>query len=103
MPAALPIMAVTAAVGTAYSIYSGERASSAQEEGQRKAEANAKKNADLADQANNKANQKRPDTNALMAANEQAAKSGPSGTMLTGTAGIDPNALQLGKNTLLGG
>ena len=30
-------------------------------------------------------------------------KAGASGTMLTGPGGIDPNALQLGKSTLLGG
>jgi hypothetical protein len=101
MPAAIPVIAAVAS--TAYSIYSGERAASAQNEAQAKAEANAKKTADAADQANNKANQKRPDTGALASANEQAAKGGPSGTMLTGAQGIDPGALQLGKNTLLGG
>lgn len=50
-----------------------------------------------------KANQKRADTNSLYSANQQAAKNGPSGTMLTGSNGIDPSALQLGKSTLLGG
>lgn len=94
--------AVAAVVGTSYAVYSGERASSVQKDGQRKAEVAATQNATLADQANNKANQKRPDTNALASANAQAAKAGGSGTMLTGSAGVDPAALQLGKNTLLG-
>lgn len=94
--------AVAAVVGTGYAVYSGERAKSDQDEAQRKAETNAKKNADAADQANNKANQKRPDTGALASATAQAAKNGASGTMLTGSSGIDPASLQLGRNTLLG-
>lgn len=56
-----------------------------------------------AEQSANKANAKRPDASAMMAAAEQSAKAGASGTMLTGPQGIDPNALSLSKNTLLGG
>lgn len=95
--------AVAAVVGTGYSVYSGERANNAQESAMRKGEAKAKTAADLADQANNRANAKRPNLGAMMGANASAAKMGGSGTMLTGAQGIDPGALSLGKNTLLGG
>lgn len=95
--------AVAAVVGTGYAVYSGERAASAQADAARKAEQNAKVQTDQADQAMNRANGKKPDIGAMLAANQQAAKGGQSGTMLTGPAGIDPNVLNLGKNTLLGG
>lgn len=55
-----------------------------------------------ADEAMNRANQKRPDTRRIQDAAAQAGKSGASGTMLTGPQGIDFSALTLGKNTLLG-
>lgn len=55
-----------------------------------------------ADEANNRANMKSPDISAILAAAQRAGKGGISGTMLTGSQGIDPNALKLGKTTLLG-
>ena len=66
------------------------------------AQANADKQASQADQAFNAANQKRPDTSAILSAAQQSGKSGPSGTMVTGPQGIDPSSLTLGKTTLLG-
>ena len=66
------------------------------------AQATADKQATLAEQANNKANAKSPDVSAMISANQQSAKAGASGTMLTGPSGIDPSTLNLGKNTLLG-
>jgi uncharacterized protein HemX len=63
----------------------------------------AKKTATAADEANNKANQKRANSSALLSSNQMAAKAGQAGTMLTGPSGVDPSALQLGKTTLLGG
>jgi hypothetical protein len=63
----------------------------------------AKKTATAADEANNKANQKRANSSALLSSNQMAAKGGQAGTMLTGPSGVDPSALQLGKTTLLGG
>lgn len=99
---AMTVLAGAAAAGTAYSIYAGEKARGAQEDAQNQARANAQKTADAADQATNRANQKAPDASALLSANQAAAKGGPSGTMLTGTSGIDPSLLQLGKSTLLG-
>lgn len=63
----------------------------------------ATKQADQADQANNRANSKAPDLAALFGQNVLNAKGGQSGTMLTGAQGVDPNSLLLGKKTLLGG
>ena len=103
MPAAvLPVLAAATAVSTAYSIYSGEKASSAQKKANKKAQANADKQAQLAEQDLNRANQKSPDVGALLSANQQQSLSGQSGTMLTGSQGVDPNSLSLGKSTLLG-
>ena len=96
------IAAAAAISSAAYSIYSGERAASAQADAQAQAKANANKAAADADQANNRANQKRPDTLAILGAAQQAGKAGASGTMLTGPTGVDPSTLQLGKSTLLG-
>lgn len=95
--------AVAAVVGTSYAVYSGERASSEAKKNAVKADQAAKVQADQADQANNRANAKKPNIGALLSAAQQTAKGGQSGTMLTGAQGVDPNSLQLGKNTLLGG
>ena len=113
--------AAAAAAGAAYSIYSGERASSAQKDAmkkQEKAQAQAmelqergqkealdiqKRQAAAAEQNINRANRKQPDVGAIMQSAEAASAGGPAGTMLTGPQGVDPNALALGKNTLLGG
>lgn len=102
MPAAPIVMAVAAVASTAYSIYSGEKASSAQKKANAQAQTNAKKQAQLAEQDTNRANQKAPDIGALLSTNQQQSLSGQSGTMLTGAQGVDPNSLSLGKSTLLG-
>jgi uncharacterized protein HemX len=99
---ATQVLAAVAAVGAGYSIYSGERAASAQQDAQNQAMANAEKQANAADQAQNRANQKHPDTSAILSAAGQAGKAGESGTMLTGPAGVNTSTLNLGKNTLLG-
>lgn len=95
--------AVALAAGTGYSIYEGERSATAQERSQRQALADAKATAQSADEANNRANQKRPNANAILAAAQQAAKGGMGGTLLTGPQGVNPGELSLGKSTLLGG
>lgn len=98
------LVAAAATAASAYVSYEqGEKARSAQEAAGRQATEQAKKQADQAEQSMNRANAKRPDTNAMLSANAQASKAGAAGTMLTGPMGIDPAALQLGKNTLLGG
>lgn len=96
--------AIVAIAGLAagVSIYNGNKAADAQKKAMKQAQANADRQASAAEQAANKANQKRPDTMAILDAATQAGRGGVSGTMLTGTSGIDPNALTLGKSTLLG-
>lgn len=104
------VAAAVAAVGAGVSYQQGQeqkKASAAALDQQKKQQAAAEKQAKdqlaMAEQDTNKANQKRPDTLAILDSVTQAGKAGASGTMLTGPQGVDPNALQLGKNTLLGG
>ena len=102
-------MAVTAIASTvaAVSSYSSYRNQQKQQKKQlalqRQANADAKQRAkmaqDRADMEQNKANRKKADVGAIQ--QQEAAMSG--GTMLTGTTGVDPNKLNLGGNTLLGG
>ena len=102
-----------AAIGAAlvgYQVYSGERQHREQKKQlalQRQANEDARKRAkeasDRADIEMNKANRKRADVSALTRKEEQAAMSGPAGTLLTGVQGVDSSQLNLGGNTLLGG
>lgn len=100
---------VAAVVAVGYTIYNGERQAKMQEqqlELQRQAQAEAlaqQKKADkAAEEATNKAQSKRPDANAMMAAAEQSAMAGDMSTMLTGSTGVKPEDLMLGRKTLLG-
>lgn len=104
MPAAAAIIsAVAAAVGTGYSIYSGQKQDKLQKQAANQAKDAAHKQEMQADMELNKANQKQPDTNAILSAAQQAGQGGAGSTMLTGPGGVDPHKFQLGKNTLLGG
>ena len=107
-------MAVTAivvgAVATGYSIYSGEKQRQQQkkqlrlqEQANRDAKQRAKEASDRADIEMNKANRKRADVSAITKKEEQAALTGPAGTLLTGVQGVDSSNLNLGGNSLLGG
>lgn len=96
------VLATAAVVGTAVAYQNGQDQKKAAERAAQQAQANAQKQEKAADEAINRANQKRADPMAAMDAAIQAGKSGASGTMLTGPQGIDPAALSLGKNTLLG-
>lgn len=102
MPAAPIIGAVAAAVGAGAAVYSGYTSNKAQKEATRQAQQQAKKQAELADQEFNRANQKKADTNKMLAANQQASMSGQAGTMLTGPQGVAPGNVDIGKATLLG-
>jgi len=53
-------------------------------------------------QSFNQANQKQPNAQRALSAVGAASRAGQSGTMLTGSQGVDTSALALGKNTLLG-
>jgi len=96
--------AVAAAVAaSAYVSYQGaKKQAAATENAANQARATAEQQAQAADQANNKANQKRANVAGIMDAATLSGRAGVGGTMLTGPAGVDPNVLQLGKNTLLG-
>ena len=108
-------MAVTAiiastVVGVGTSIYQGQQQKKQQKkqlEQQKQfneeAKTRAKEAADRQDIETNKANRKRADVSAIQSREEQSALSGPAGTMLTGTQGVNPDDLTLGGNTLLGG
>jgi arginine exporter protein ArgO len=100
---ATTVLATAAAVGTAYTIYSGEKAAKAQKSAQQEARNTAVKQEKAADEAMNAANRKTPNTAAIMDRAAQMGKSGPASTMITGAGGVDPNQLALGRNTLLGG
>lgn len=89
-----------AAVGT--SVYSADQQRSNANRANDIARANAKKNQQLTEEATNRANAKKPDIGALLAANMLSAKAGNASTMLTGPTGIDASQLTLGKNSLLG-
>ena len=96
-------LAIGATTTAAATIYNGEQSRKAQNTANDQAIANAKSQQLAADEANNRANAKSPDSSAALTAAMLAGKSGQSGTMLTGPQGIDPNTLSLGKTTLLGG
>ena len=101
---------VLGAASVGYQIYSGEKQRQQQkqqlrlqEQANRDAKQRAKEASDRADIEMNKANRKRADVSALTRKEEQAAMSGPAGTLLTGVQGVDSSQLNLGGNTLLGG
>lgn len=81
----------------------GEQANAMQKDANKQAKDAATKQAELADQANNRANGKSPDLMGLSSQNALDAKGGVGSTMLTGPAGIDAKSLMLGRTTLLGG
>lgn len=94
------IVATVATAATVYSAYNANEARKDQKEAQKKAAIEARKQADLADQANNKASRKAPNIGDLFAAN--GAPGGVATTVMTGPQGVDRGSLLLGRNTLLG-
>ncbi len=96
-------LAVAAVATTATSLYNAKEQRTANSQALDQQREVAAKNAVLSDEANNRANAKKPDIMALMSANALSGKAGQSGTMLTGPSGVDPASLTLGKSTLLGG
>ena len=74
-----------------------------QEQANQDARQRAKEASDRADIEMNKANRKRADVSAITKKEEQAALTGPAGTLLTGVQGVDSSNLNLGGNSLLGG
>lgn len=99
---AITAVAAAVVVSAGVSYYNGQQQAAANKRAMNQAKDNADKQAKQAEQDFNRANQKAPDTNALLSAAQQSGKAGASGTMLTGPQGVDPNSLSLGKSTLLG-
>lgn len=91
-----------AVAGAATTVYQGEQQKKATKAAGERAVAASREQATQADREFNRQNMKRPDVGALVASNTLAARSGNAGTMLTGPGGVDPGALQLQRNTLLG-
>ena len=96
------VMAVAAVAGAAISYQNSQEQKKSAEKAASQAQTNAQKQEKAADEATNRTNTKRADTGAALDSATQAGKAGASGTMLTGPQGVDPAALNLGKNTLLG-
>ena len=101
------VTAAATAAGVGYSIASGEdakkkqaQALSRQESAQTQAVNAAQGQRKKSEMAINQANRQTPNVQGIM---ESASAAGnAAGTMLTGPTGVDPNALALGKSTLLG-
>ncbi len=98
-----------ALLGAAVSIFTAKKQAKAANESNAIArqnmaanEARALKQEQENDQAMNRANQKKPNTAAILAAAQQAGKGGIGGTLLTGPSGVPDDLLSLGKTGLLG-
>ena len=68
-----------------------------------RAESRAMAEKQRSEQEYNRANRQNVDVESSLDAAELSAQQGASGTLLTGNMGVDPNQLNLGQNTLLGG
>ena len=99
-----------AVAGAGYSIAAGERGASMQREAmgqQRKAQdaaaAQARSQQRRSQQAMAAANRAEPDVAGIMGRAAAEGAGGPASTMLTGPMGVNPQDLQLGRSSLLGG
>jgi hypothetical protein len=100
--------AAAAAAGTGYAISAGESGKKAQQQAmaeqrtaQQAAAAQARSQQRQSQQAMAAATRAQPDVAGIM--QQAGAEGGPSTTMLTGPMGVNPQDLQLGRQTLLGG
>ena len=80
-----------------------ERALEDQRQANERAEQRAKAEQSRTEQEYNRANRQNVDVESALDASELSAQQGASGTLLTGSMGVDPNTLNLSRNTLLGG
>ena len=106
---AVGIMAAAAVGGTAYGVISGEQGRKAQEQAmnqqkqaQDRAAQAASDQASRSEQAMRAANRSAPDVSNIMQNAAKMAGGGAASTMLTGPGGVNPQDLQLGRNSLLG-
>lgn len=100
----------TAAAGTAYGIVAGEQGAKMQRQAmgeQKKAQdaaaAQARSQQRRSQQAMAAANRAEPDVAGIMGRAAAEGAGGPASTMLTGPMGVNPQDLQLGRSSLLGG
>ena len=91
------IGAVIAGAGVASQAYAANRQRNQAKDAARAAEQQAQQASKQAEMETNRANQR-----VASSAEAQRPNAGLGGTMLTGPQGVDPNALSLGRNTLLG-
>ena len=89
--------AVAGAAGVAASADASRRQRNQAKDAARAAEQQAQQASKQAEMETNRANQR-----VASSAEAQRPNAGLGGTMLTGPQGVDPNALSLGRNTLLG-
>jgi hypothetical protein len=100
----------TAAAGTGYSIAAGERGAKMQRQAMQEqkrvqdaAAASARSQQRRSQQAMAAANRAEPAVADIMGRAAAEMGGGPSSTMLTGPMGVNPQELQLGRTSLLGG
>ena len=107
----MAIVGTIAAVASAYTAISSaneqRRVQQQQLAEQRKANEQAQARATAeqqrTEQEYNRSNRQNVDVTSALDASELSAQQGASGTLLTGSMGVDPNQLNLSQNTLLGG
>ncbi len=92
-----------ALLGAGTAVYSAEKQRKAQKRAQEQAERDAQRTAKQAELETNRANSRTADSSAIQGRNAAGNAQGVGSTMLTGPMGVDPSALLLGQNTLLGG
>lgn len=103
MSAALAVMATMAVVGTAYSVYSGEKQAGSQKKAYNASQAQAQAQFEQSQQAIRRQDRKTPNVRGLLDEASMADKGGPASTLLTGPGGIDTKNLAINKPSLLGG
>jgi Flp pilus assembly protein TadB len=93
-----------------YTISSGESAKKAQEQALRQQTQAQQEQATMAAAqqersmtAMRRTQMRQPDVSGIMAGAQEIAEGGPTSTMLTGPMGVNPQDLNLGRSTLLGG
>ena len=98
------------AISTGVQVYQGiqqqknqKQQLAAQQAANAKAAADREKKMELESQEYNKANRIKPDVGGIESGIAARQGGGAGGTLLTGQQGVNPEELQLGSNTLLGG
>jgi hypothetical protein len=102
--------AAAGAAGLGYGIYAGERGAAAQEKAMKKQQqaqteqaAQARSQQRQSEMAMAAANRRQPNIAGIMEGAAEGGAGGPASTMLTGPMGVNPQDLQLGRSSLLGG